>query len=367
MKSAAALLLVLLTSSRAAATPPPAKAGPQDKKSRPFHLGVTPIPHDMAPEAVAELQKFSAENADLVSQKIDEGVPWPEALGVTPYDQGLDKKIEEVSWRPEGKKLLLSTTPLNGAKDGIAAHRGVLPNLPLPGAWAAKDFDDPSVAKAYLVWCRELIRRARPDYFVYVMEGAAQSKNPQRWKKFVPFVRDIYMALKKEHPELPLLITVSLESYYEDEAKMRAAVRALLPYSDYVTVTALPNLKESNPAKLPKDYFSRVAALGGGKPFAVAETAFLGEDLTILGFERAGKAAWQDDYLRGLLDDAFKLNAKFVVWMVPRDFDLLYEKFLVNTPLELFRVVKDTGLLDGQGKPRKAFETWQAWLKAPRM
>ena len=45
---------------------------------------------------------------------------------------------------------------------------------------------------------------------------------------------------------------------------------------------------------------------------------------------------------------------------------LLYEKFLANTPLDFFRIVKDTGLLDGQGKPRKAFETWQAWLKAPR-
>jgi hypothetical protein len=310
-------------------------AGPQDKerKSRPFHLGITPIPHDMAPEAVADMRKFAGESADLVSQKMDEGVPWPEALGVTPYDAG---------------------------------HRGLLPNMPLPGAWATKDFDDPLVARAYLVWCRELIRRARPDYFVYVMEGGVQFKNQARWKKFVPFVRDIYMALKKENPDLPLLITVSLEAYYENEANQRTALRQLLPYSDYVTVTALPNTKESNPAKLPKDYFTRVAALGGGKPFAVAETAFLGEDLTILGFERAGKAAWQDDYLRWLLDDCAKLNAKFVVWMIPRDFDMLYDKFLKNTPLDFFRIVKDTGLLDGAGKPRKSFETWQVWLKAPR-
>jgi hypothetical protein len=343
-------------------------AGPQDKerKSRPFHLGITPIPHDMAPEAVADLQKFAGENADLVSQKLDEGVPWPEALGVTPYDAGLDKKIEEASWRPEGKKLLLSTTPLNGDKDGLAGHRGIVGNMPLPGAWATKDFDDPLVARAYLVWCRELIRRARPDYFVYVMEGGVQFKNQARWKKFVPFVRDIYTALKKENPDLPLLITVSLEAYYENEANQRTALRQLLPYSDYVTVTALPNTKESNPAKLPKDYFTRVAALGGGKPFAVAETAFLGEDLTLLGFERAGKAAWQDDYLRWLLDDCAKLNAKFVVWMIPRDFDMLYDKFLKHTPLDFFRIVKDTGLLDGAGKPRKSFETWQSWLKAPR-
>jgi hypothetical protein len=345
-------------------------AGPQDKsqdkKSRPFHLGVTPFAHDLTAEAVVELRQFMTDHADLVAQKLDEGVPWPEALGVTPFDPALDKKIEEVSDRPEGAKLLLSTTPLNGQKDGLAGHRGALGNLPLPGAWGAKDFDDPSVARAYLAWCREIIRRAKPDFFVYVMEGAAQSKNPARWKKFVPFVRDIYGALKKEFPALPLLITIQVEAYYESEANMRAAARQLLPYSDFVTVTALPNLKESNPAKLPKDYFSKIAALAPGKPFAVAETAFLGEDLTIAGFERVGKAAWQDDYLRWLLDEAAKLNAKLVVWTVPRDYDALYEKFLRNTPLDFLKILKDTGLLDGQGKPRKAFGTWQAWLKAPR-
>ncbi len=340
--------------------------GPQDRKSRPFLLGVTPIPHDLSPEAIGEFQAFQRDHTELVSQKLDEGVPWPEALGGTPYDPGLDKKIAEAAERPEGKKLLLATTPLNGGKDGLAGHRGALPNLPLLGAWAAKDFDDPAVAKAYLAWCRELIRRARPDFLIYGIEVNAQAKNAQRWKKFVLFLRDIYTALKKEHPDLPLLLTIQLEGYYENEANQRNAVRQILPYSDYVTVGTIPNIRESNPAKLPRDYFSRVAALGGGKPFAVAETAFLGEDLTIVGFERAGKAAWQDDYLRWLLDDCAKLNAKFVVWLVARDFDLLYEKLLANTPLDFFKIVKDTGLLDGSGKPRKSFETWQNWLKLPR-
>jgi hypothetical protein len=354
MKMLAALAVLLLA------------AGPQDRKSRPFHLGVSPIPHDLSPEAIGEFQAFQKDHTDLVAQKLDEGVPWPEALGGTPFEPAVDAKIKEASERPEGKKLLLSTTPLNGQKDGLAGHRGALPNLPLLGAWRDKDFDDAAVAKAYLAWCRELIRRARPDYFVYVIEANAQAKNPARWKKFVPFVRDIYLALKKEHPELPLLVTIQLEGFYENEANQRAAVRQILPYSDYVTVTSLPNVRESNPAKLPRDYFSRVAALGQGKPFAVAETAFLGEDLTIAGFERVGKAAWQDDYLRWLLDDCAKLNAKFVVWMVARDFDLLYEKLLVNTPLDLFKIVKDTGLLDGSGKPRKSFDTWEGWMKAPR-
>ena len=340
--------------------------GPQDRKSRPFHLGVTPIPHDLTPEAIGDFQAFQKEHTDLVAQKLDEGVPWPEAIGGTPYEAGLDAKIKEVADRPDGKKLLLSTTPLNGGKDGLAGYRGALPNLPLSGAWREKDFDDAGVAKAYVAWCRELIRRTRPDYFVYAMEVNALVKHTARWKKFVPFVRDVYTALKKENPDLPLLFTIQLEGFYAEESPQRVALRPIMPFTDYVTVTTLPNIKESNPAKLPRDYFARAAALGQGKPFAVAETAFLGEDLTIAGFERVGKAAWQDDYLRWLLDDCAKLNAKFVVWIVPRDFDLLYEKLLANTPLDFFKIVKDTGLLDGSGKPRKSFDTWQGWLKLPR-
>jgi hypothetical protein len=95
------------------------------------------------------------------------------------------------------------------------------------------------------------------------------------------------------------------------------------------------------------------------------ETAFLGEDLALPGLERAGKAAWQDEYLRWLLDESARLNAKYVVWTVPRDYDLLYLKLLAGTPLDFLKILKDTGLLDGDGKPRKSFETWEKWRALP--
>lgn len=351
-----ALLLALL------ATVPTAHAGGQDKKPRPFHMGSTYIPHDLSLKAFGELQGFLEAHVDLVSRKLDEGVPWPEATADLPYAPELDKKIQEESGRPEGKKLLLAVTPLNGDRTGLAPYRGSAGNIPLEGAWAKKDFDDPAAARAYLSYCREVIRRARPDVFIYGIEvNQLAEKNPARWKKFVPFVRDIYVALKREHPELPLLLSIQLETYYANESTQRKAVRDVLPFSDYTAVATLPNLVHVNPAKMPRDYLARVAALAPGRPLAVVDTAFLGEDLRIGDFERVGKAPWQDDYVRWLLEECARLNARIVVYSVPRDYDLLWEKFLRHLPLEFLKIMRDTGLIDGQGKPRPAFETWKDW------
>lgn len=354
MKTIVALLLLALP-----------LAGPQERKSRPFVMGATCFPHDVSIEALQALQTFLSTNAEVVAQKLDDGVAWPEALGGTPFAPELDKKIEEVAWRPEGKKLLFSTTPFNGGKDGVAGYRGALGNLPLGGGWTGKDFDDPELIRAYVAWCRELIRRTKPDFFCYAMELNQLAKHPAKWKKIVPFCRDVYLLLKKEHPALPLFFTIQAEAWHENEPAARRAIQQVAAYTDVAAVVSLPNLRESNPAKLGKDYFSRIAAAVPGKPFGVAETAFLGEDLVLPGIERAGKAVWQDEYLNRLLDDCARLHAKFVVWTVPRDYDLLYLKLLANTPLEFLKILKDTGLLDGDGKPRKSFETWEKWRAIP--
>jgi hypothetical protein len=213
-----------------------------------------------------------------------------------------------------------------------------------------------------------MIGRFKPDFLAYGMEvNQLASKNPARWKKFLPFARDVYLALKKENPGLQVCVTLSAD-LFGDEAQAAAqkkAVREILPFTDVIAVAAHPYIWQTNPSKIPKDYFSRIAQLAPGKPFAIAETAFPAEDSDILGLERVGKAAWQQDWTRFCLEEAARLNSRFVVWMFARDIDDLFARIppILNEPLKFIR---DTGLLDGKGQPRKAFETWQQWLKIPR-
>ena len=88
-------------------------------------------------------------------------------------------------------------------------------------------------------------------------------------------------------------------------------------------------------------------------------------DIDKIHLERIGKAAWQAEYLKFCFDEGVKHNAKFIVWMIPRDPDVLYEK-LPPIIREILLPIKNTGLLDGKGNPRKSFELWSQWLKHPR-
>jgi hypothetical protein len=345
-------------------------AGNQEKKGRPFAMGVNPFPYELSAEAIEATQLWILDNTDIVSVKLDEGVPWQEALeNKNAYDPGFEGSLEWKGKFPKDKKVFLSMTPLNKDKNGMAGYRGAAENMPNPDPWNKKDLDDPLVAKSYLNFCREMIRRFKPDYFAYGIEVNNLAKAPAKWKKFVPFAKDIYAALKKDYPQMPLILTLSTESVTfdpEQSPAQKKAIKEILPFTDMIAVTALPYIKEQNPAKLPKDYFAQMAALAPQKPFAIAETAFLAEDVNFLGIERIGKPAWQQDYLKFCFDEGSKLNAKFIIWMLPRDCEALYKR--IPAPInEMLKLFKDTGLLDGEGKPRKSFELWSQWLKVPRL
>lgn len=345
--------------------------GRQDRKSRPFHMGTTMMPHDMSLDGIASMLSFVKDHVDLVGRKLDDGIPWQEALDRSFYPEDLEKKIAEESQRPEGKKVFLATTPLHKEKEAKADTFGSAGNDPRSLGWKDKDLDDAAVMRAYLNWCRDLIRRYQPDYFAYGIEvNQLAAKNPVRWKKFLVFAKEIYLSLKKENPSLPVFVTLSVESFYENESVQKKMISQIAPFTDLACVTAIPFYTQPNPAKIPKDYFAKIAAAVPGKPFAVAETCFIAEDLRFGQEERPGKAAWQDDYLRFLLDEAARLNGKFVVWSIPRDCDALHARLAADpatAPMaDYFRVFKDTGLLDGDGKPRKSFETWNKWFALPK-
>ncbi len=347
-------------------------AGTQEKKARPFAMGVNPFPYELSAEAIEATQLWILDNTDLVSIKLDEGVPWQEALeNKNTYDPAFEGSLDWKGKKPQDKKVFLSMTPLNKDKNGMAGYRGAAENMPNPDPWNKKDLDDPLVAKAYLNFCREMIRRFKPDYMAYGIEVNNLIKFPAKWKKFVPLARDLYATLKKENPQLPLILTLSTETATEPEqaTAQRKQIGEILPYTDLIAVTAIPYIKEPNPAKLPKTYFAQMASLAPQKPFAIAETAFLAEDVNAdigaLHIERVGKAAWQADYLKFCFDEGVKHNAKFIVWMIPRDLDKLYET-LPPIIREVLLPIKDTGLLDGAGNPRKAFEVWSQWLKYTR-
>jgi hypothetical protein len=268
------------------------------------------------------------------------------------------------------QKVFLYLTPLTVLGDDMAGYWAEEDNMPRKGEWASKDFDNPDVISAYTNFIRDMIKRFHPDFLGYAIEVNNYAKNkPTKWNKFLKFAKQVYTTLKAENPNLPIFVSVAIDEFEQENQKQ--AIQDILPYSDYLAVSTYPYIfGYADPYKLPKDYFSRVVSLSPQKPFVVAETGFIAENMDAFGVKVQGNQKWQNKYLEILLAESQKSQAKFVNWFVSRDYDPLFEKIKVmkvsHEILDLFKVYKDTGLVDGKGKRRMALETWKQWFVLPK-
>lgn len=342
---------------RTAAPPAPRP----DIHARPFYMAMTPFPFDLF--ASGETYRTLAQYTDLIAHRFDEGIPWDTRLSEQ-VERDLQTRLEG----SRGKKVYLSVTPLNLARDGLALHWGTEPHQERPGKWAAKDLDDPEVIDRYLAWCRDLIRRFRPEYVTYAIDvNVLAKKNATAWTKLMSLIKKVYPALKSDFPTIPFSLSIQLEEYLLGGKDQEEAVKQILPYTDMLCVSLYPYLLHEDPARSARELIARASAIAPDKPLAVSETGYPAEELELAGQKRKGSETWQDEYLRILLEDCRKHSAKFVVWLIPRDYDRLWELIKHNgAPVELFKLRRDTGLLDGNGKPRRALQTWAQWLKLPR-
>jgi hypothetical protein len=338
---------------------------------REFHMGFTPFPYDMTVQAIQDVEKFVRANGDLLTAHL-EGVPWAEAAATAPFHP---KMLEDWARHkravPEKGKMYLAVTPINNDRSDLAAYRSEREGMPMPEAFAGKTFDDPNVAEAYLRYCRRAVEYFRPDYLAIGIEvNELYHKAPRKFPAYARLHRQVYKALKKDHPELPIFATYTLHNLlntgWADRKAMLAACQELMEYNDFVAISYYPfmaNLSGQNDQCLRwlSREFDRF-----GKPYAFCE---MGQPAETVSFD-GGKItipsspALQQRVLSGVLDFATSRRTEFVVWFVPRDYDAMWEK-IRNTAPDFFKVWRDCGLQDGQGKPRPACQLWQRVLALP--
>jgi len=346
---------------------PKEELGIQLPESRSFYMGTTNLPYDFTPEAIEKTYKIVEEHTDLITHHIEGGVPWSEAFEGRPYRPRVEEDINSrLRHLKEGQKVYLALTPINGVRNSLAGYRGESDNMERPGEWKDKDFDDPDVITAYTNYCRRMIQLFQPDFMAYGIEvNMLANSNPAAFEKFLVMAEQVYGTLKEENPELPIFLTIQIDdTFHGYEEKQREVIKRLLPYTDYIAVSTYPFSYKADPKELPEDWFSEVAELAPEKPFAVAETSFIAEDLVLYGaLWRSGNEKWQAEYVQFLLNKSNELNAKFIVWFVPIDYDLLWRK--VFNMDEFTRIWRDTGLLNENKEARLSLRIWDAWLKLP--
>jgi hypothetical protein len=336
-------------------------------------MGFTSTEYDATPGAVKETYEFIGAHGDLVAHHLAGGVPWPEAYDQKRYHPAVERDLtSRAARRRLGQKMLVSVSPITVHAEGLGGYWAEKRNMPRPGQWKDKDFDDPQVITAYTNFASDLVRRLRPDFLAYGIEVNQLVKDaPAKWPRFVRLAKVVYAALKGEHPKLPVFLTLQADDFWADPAGQGRAIKEILPYTDYLAVSAFPYLgRYPDPRTIPHDYFSGIAALAPGKPFLVAATGFPAKDVVIPGTRIRGREDWQEAYVKFLLAESDSLRAKAVVWFVPQDYDPLIKRLkalrVPQQTLDLYAAWQADGLVDALGTRRKALGVWTDWLRRPR-
>jgi hypothetical protein len=357
---AATLLLMLLSALLTAAEP------------RPFRLGFTPWPSAATPEAVEAAWRTIAQEGDLVSQHLDNGVPWVEAAAGKRFDEAVyaewDRRIER---SPRNHARLLSLSPLTMGRDSLALWWGARENQPLPPAWESKNLDDPAVVAAYTRYVLAAVERFKPTWLAIGVEvNELATKKPALWPGYVALHRQVYQAVKAKYKTLPvtatLLAPALLEGWREQDvpAVQAKALADLLPFCDLMAWSLYPYMSRHFTGNYPVDWYDRLAKLVPDKPLAISECGFPAQPFTAFGIPFAGSPAAQEAFVGQLLSGAQRHRSPFVVWFTARDFDQLWATIDPSIrPLAL--LWRDTGLIGDDGQPRPALSTWRAARTRP--
>ena len=352
--------------------PPPAPEPPPVTRS--FDMGFTTWPYDATVEAVNFVNTETSARGDFVAHHLDGGIPWQAALDGVAYDPAVEAEIQSrLDNTPANQRLYLAVSPFNGGRDGLADNWGAATNEPLTAPWDTRDFDSPEVITAYTNFASDLIARFEPNYFNLGIEASELLVNDlAQYDRYVTFATEVSNALRAEFPNLELMISVGLKSPGSPRAAtIEANIGPLIDLVDVVGVSVYPyvffdHADKGDPANLPSNWLSQIQDIAGGKPVAIAETAWIAERLEIPTFSVDVTASENDqaNYMLELFAEAEALDAEFIVWWALVDFDALWAGALGEDPVA--RIWRDTGLFDESLNPRPALDAWQEQLTTPK-
>jgi hypothetical protein len=359
-----AVLLAVLWSPLVTAAP--------DRATRPFYMGFTPFQYSWVEDTIDTTYEQIHDHADMILHHLDDGVPWPEALAGEPFHENVVENVERrLRLTGDDMKVFVAATPIDFNRKQLAAYWDKKEGGKLPKEWQDRAFDDPEVIEAYLNYCIWLIEKFQPDYFSYGIEvNLLAYNNPDAYPGFIELAKQVYPALKERYPDLPIMLSFYLEPP-DRLAETKRHITPLLPYTDIFGISTYPYMVREGPGQtideIPENWFDQIDQIAPDKPFAIAETGYIAEDFKAMFSRIEGRKDHQDRYVQWMLSEAAKRDAEFVIWFVVADYDDLWTvlKWVVMfNPLA--KAWKDTGLFDGDLKPRPALDTWDRWLERPR-
>lgn len=342
------------------------------EESRSFYMAVTPWPADFTVAAVDDAYRFINNHCDAVSHHFDEGVPYEEAYRNLPWPSALREEIARRKEKTQpGKVVFLSVAPLNLTRKEKADYYRETTDVPdsIQQHWKMLPINHPSVITAYTRFMGYLMDELQPRFVNFGVESNEVGWDATGFTQYKEFLAAVHNGLKTKYPSLPFFISFMVSDH---PASLSLAAQ-LLPYTDYVSLSAYPYIHAlttadgiTDPERFPADYFTRFLDLAPDKPWGFAETGYIAEDLVIptYSLNKKGTEEWQKDYLQLVCELSERRKAQFLIWFCSSDYDAGNNRLkAVGLYQDLFGLWEDTGLRDENGRQRPACATWLQWMR----
>jgi hypothetical protein len=341
----------------------------KEPDTRSFYMGFTPFPYALSATASNDVYEKLKADGDIVNHHFDNGIPWQEALTGASFPQAV---LDDWNYRKckivGDQKLLLSVTPINLSRTGLALLRGSADNMPLASPWSEYTFNHADVKTAYLNYCKRVIDFFQPHYFNMAIEANLLYQNkPEQWSAYMDLHTYIYHELKVAYPQLPIFSSVSgtslMKGFIEgnDAVQQRLAVLQLMEYSDMYALSFYPYLSTYRGNAFPGNTLDELFHISG-KPLAITGTGYVAQSFSMQTSGSPvtieGNQLKQQKYFYDLLSACEKRKAEFVISFVVRDYDQLYSQAGASAVNIAWR---DAGLYDENGMPRLALLPWKEY------
>lgn len=326
-------------------------------------LGVTPWPADFTLEEQQKAYAFISADCDMLSHHFDDGIPYQESFTSSAMPPVLTDDVQFRKSQTTGKKILLSVSALDLSRKAIAPYYrdSLAVSAEVRQHWKSLPIDHPDRITAYVKFIGWLVDQFNPDWINYAVESNLAEWEPAEFQQYKNFLQQVYNALKTSYPQTPLF----LSSMVTEQALSIAHARELLPFSDYVALSAYPYTHISS-SSLPDGYFEQWLALAPEKPWCFAETAYIAEPLSIpeYSLNKEGNAALQKDYLDQLLKLLDQRKGQFLIWFCYKDYNAAIKRLKESGQYQpLFSFWQDTGLFDEANQARPSLQSWRNYRK----
>lgn len=340
--------------------------------TRTFYMGVTPWPADFTEDELNRSYDFISNHCDIVSHHFDEGIPYEEAYQNSGWPAGL---VDDVNTRKSktaaGKKILLSSAALalNRKSKAPYSRYSLAVSGTVKNEWEVLPVNDPKVITAYSNYIIYLANQLQPAYINYAVESNEHTWDAAEFILYKDFLSRVFTRVKTAFPTIPVMVSFMVT----ESPQSLSLARQLLPYTDYIALSAYPYTHISSsaagntdPALFPADFFTRFINLDAAKPFCFAETGYIAEPLQVTSFNlnKQGNAQWQNNYLQSICELSNSHKGKFIIWFCSKDYDAGNNTLRsLGLYQDIFTLWEDTGLLDENNVQRPAYNTWLGWMQ----